>query len=273
MLKRGTVLLMMGAIALGGGVLLFESKQRSASVDTASEVTSTASEAEASALGGKSEGEGDLIFSFTEADVDGVTIKRPDGTLVFSKSADDTWQMSQPQAATAESGAIAFLLAQLTNPTVRTLAVEASTLKDFGLANPDTTVTLSAKGQSYQLAVGIADFSGDKLYVRPIEPDSAAPESPAADPTKVYVVSGGLENAVNRPITGWLAIAPDAAAPAASAPAAANSNATNPASANPVLASPEVPNPAAAASEAKPKPATEGEPIGSGASGTETSRP
>ncbi len=217
MLKRGTLLLMMAAIALGGGVLLFEAQQRRASVDSASDPASevSASSPEDPSNGAlEQEGAGDLLFSFAEADVESITIKRPDGTLAFSKSADGSWKMTQPQAAPAESGAIAFLLSQLTNPVARSLSVAPSDLKDFGLAQPDTTLTLSAQGKSYELAVGIADFSGDKLYVSAVgpesgktnspKPDSAASESTSADSVKIYVVSGGLENAVDRPTAGWL---------------------------------------------------------------------
>jgi Domain of unknown function (DUF4340) len=234
MLKRGTVLLMMGAIALTSGVLLFEAQQRSSS-EAPSEAplaSSLPDGASKSAAGGETEGEGELIFAFAEADVDGVTVKRPDGTLAFSKSADGSWQMTQPKAELAESGAIAFLLSQLTNPTARTLNVQASKLQDFGLADSDTTVTLSAKGKSYQLAVGTADFSGDKLYVRAIEAESAdstAADSTAADLIKIHVVSGGLENAVNRPAAEWLATASETT----------DSEVVNPEATNPEAADPE----------------------------------
>jgi hypothetical protein len=229
MLKRETLLLMMIAIALGGSVLIFESQQqRKASVANGSDVSQSsldsASDSSEISEGGaaKQAGAGELIFSFGEADVEGITLQRPDGTLVFSKAAEGTWQMTKPQAAPAESGAIAFLLTQLTNPATRTLNVEASTLKDFGLAQPDTTITLLAKGQSYELAVGITDFSGDKLYVRATETQSATSDAAASDSTdaaadavKVYVVSGGLENAINRPTTGWLATAAETTKPKA----------------------------------------------------------
>jgi hypothetical protein len=241
MLKRGTLWLMMVAIALGGGVLLFEAKQRGASVEASSEYASD--EASDAASGGvpegATEGEGELIFAFAEADVEGVTVKRADSTLSFSKSADGRWQMTQPQSALAESGAIAFLLSQLTNPTARTLNVEASTLKDFGLDKADTTLTLTAKGSTYQLAVGAADFSGDKLYVRVIEPDAStakatesaesaefAADGAAAGLIKVHVVSGGLKNALDRPTAGWLAAVsePSVSEPASDEPARDSGN-------------------------------------------------
>jgi hypothetical protein len=257
MLKRGTVLLMMGAIALTSGVLLFEANQRSSS-----EAPSAASSPDALSeptAGGETEAEGELIFAFAEADVDGVTVKRPDDTLAFRKSADGSWQMTQPQAKLAESGAIAFLLSQLTNPTARTLNVAASTLKDFGLADSDTTVTLSAKGKSYQLAVGTADFSGDKLYVRAIEAESAT-DSTSADLIKIHVVSGGLDNAVNRPAAEWLATASEPTDPKAANPETANPAAANPETVNPKAVNPEAVNPEAVNPETAPTAVTETEP-------------
>jgi hypothetical protein len=238
MLKRGTVLLMMGAIALTSGVLLFEANQRSSSEapsDAGSPDASSPDALSEPTAGGETEAEGELIFAFAEADVDGVTVKRPDDTLAFRKSADGSWQMTQPQAKLAESGAIAFLLNQLTNPTARTLNVAASTLKDFGLADSDTTVTLSAKGKSYQLAVGIEAESAA---------DSTSPDSTSPDLIKIHVVSGGLDNAVNRPAAEWLATAsepndPKAANPETANPATANPEAVNPATANPEAVNPE----------------------------------
>ena len=233
MLKRGTVLLLLGAIALGSGVLLLESRQRPPA-DKRSAADSLSTSASGEAIGGDKEGDKKPIFPFAEADVESLTVKRPDGTLAFSKSADGTWQMTEPQKQMAESGAIAFLLDEITRPTVRTLSVKPDTLSDFGLANPNTTVTLVANGSTYQLAVGSDDFTGDKLYVQATEP-----EPKSSDSVEVYLVSGGLKNAVNRPTSGWLAAAEPteksttaesaAKEPAAAAPTAASESAAKPA--------------------------------------------
>ena len=231
MLKRGTLLLLLGAIALGSGVLLLESRQRPSTSEQSADALSASPSGEATE--GDKKGDSTPIFLFAEADVESLTVKRPDSTISFSKSADDTWQMTEPKKQMAESGAIAFLLDKITSPTVRTLNVEPSTLSDFGLANPKATITLVAKGSTYQLAVGSADFTGDKLYVQATEPK---PKS--SDSVKVYLVSGGLKNAVNRPTLGWLAAAePPAEKPAeksavkesAAAPTASPGSATQPA--------------------------------------------
>lgn len=200
MLKRGTLLLLLGAIALGGGVLLLESRQPPPASEQSADALSTSASGEATE--GNKKGDTTPIFPFAEADVESLSVKRPDGTLSFRKSADDTWQMTEPEKRIAESGAIAFLLDKITSPTVRTLSVESSTLSDFGLANPKTIVTLVAKGSTYQLAVGSDDFTGDRIYVQ-----ATQPEPKSSDSVKVYLVSGGLKNAVNRPTSGWLASA------------------------------------------------------------------
>ncbi|MGB3296975.1 MAG: DUF4340 domain-containing protein [Phormidesmis sp.] len=232
MLKRGTVLLLLGAIALGGGVILLESQQRPAANKPTEQANKTGADTLSKSVSNPdTEGDKAPIFPFAEEDVASLTIARSDGTLAFSKSADGTWQMTKPEQKLAESGAIAFLLDQLTSPPVRSLSVEPSTLSDFELESPNATVTLVAKGSTYQLAVGGDDFTGDKLYVQttkaPRAPEAPAtqPDPKSSDSVEIYLVSGGLKNAVNRPTPEWLAAAeaykgkaPTTEKPAATAP-------------------------------------------------------
>lgn len=196
MLKRGTVLLLVGAIALGGGVLLIESQRGESQVSDDSE----------SAL----QGEGEQLFPFAEEEVEQLTIERPEGEIAFSKSADGTWQMTAPTAAPAEGGAIAFLLTQLTSPSAHTLSVDPGTLADFGLADPTVTVKLTANGTPYELRVGDTDFTGNQRYVEATDPTTAeaaknSSETEPSSPVKIHVVSNNIDNAVNRPTPEWLA--------------------------------------------------------------------
>lgn len=235
MLKRETLLLLIAAIVLGGGVLLFESHQRNSSPGQNLEISSetgletspetNSEDSPVSTPNDKSEGE--LIFPFSEEDVKSVTVERVDGTLTFSKFADGTWQMTAPEQGIAESGAIAFLLSQITNPTTHTLTVAPNSLKDFGLDQPETTVTLVAADTSYQLAVGTADFTGDKLYVQLIKPAADTP-SETAESVKIHVVSGGLKNAINRPTKEWLIATEPPSKPEAEKPTAQSTPPENP---------------------------------------------
>lgn len=212
MLKRGTVWLLVGAIALGGGVLLLES-QRGESQATDDAANSPQSDTPQSDT---PQGEGEILFPFAEEDVESLTIKRPEGDIAFTKSADGTWQMTSPTVAPAEPGAIAFLLSQLTSRSTHTLSVEQSTLANFGLTNPTVTIALVANGNPYELKVGDADFTGNQRYVEATDTPTAetaknSSEAESASPVKIHIVSDNLDNAVNRPTPEWLA--PDEAAP------------------------------------------------------------
>lgn len=210
MLKRSTLLLLTGAIALGGGVLLFENFQSRARDEAA--------------LNNRAQGDGERLFPFAEDTVESFVVIRANETLAFSKDETGTWTMNKPQQATAEEGTITFLLSQLTSSATRTLTLETQEeLADFGLAEPTITVDLTAEGQPYQLMVGNRDFSGDKRYVRtlakPISTDPAtnpstdtstnttnttSPPNDITELLKIHVVPDSIFNAVNRPSSDWL---------------------------------------------------------------------
>ncbi|PZO59313.1 MAG: hypothetical protein DCF15_04055 [Phormidesmis priestleyi] len=218
MLKRSTLGLLIGAIALGGSVLWFEGRS-SRSESTTTALSNSSSENsdgnENSGVNNNPEAAGEKLFPFAEADVEQVMLKRPGESLVFRKQNDNTWEMTAPKTAVAEDGAIAFLLNQLENPTVKTLAVKTSDLSNFGLAEPPILLDLVAAGKPYQLAVGAADFSGDKRYVRIIgdspvvgpASENEAKNEAGSDSAlvQIHVVSGGLLSAVERPTPEWLA--------------------------------------------------------------------
>jgi len=191
MLKRKTILLMVSAIALFGLVALIEGN-RTVTGNGADETT-LSSDPQRDA--------GEPLFPFQEDDVETLSVQRAEDTLTFEKLEDGSWEMTEPEVALAEGGAIAFLLSQITNTSAHTLSVETAALRDFGLQNPEATVILTAAGETYTLTVGGDDFTGDQLYVR-AEPPAEKPNSP--EQIKVHVVSGGMRNAVNRPTQDWL---------------------------------------------------------------------
>lgn len=189
---------MVSAIALLGLVALIEGNRNVANNREENTTATSGSDA--------LQGEGEPLFLFAEEDVDAVEVQRAEDALMFEKLEDGTWEMQAPEVALAENGAIAFLLSQITSPAVHTLTVGTSDLRDFGLQNPDATVTLTANSKTYTLTVGDDDFTGDKLYVKADPPAQAADEP---DQLKIHVVSGGMRNAVSRPTQDWL-IAEDA---------------------------------------------------------------
>jgi hypothetical protein len=231
MLKRSSVLLLMGAIALGGFVLWLEGRSPSDSTQSA-QSSSLSSTAEQDAAIDSTAETPVPIFDFEEADIESFTVKRPSDSLSFRKSAQDGWQMVSPNTGPAEEGVVAFLLSQLTNPATHSFTAQADALKEFGLDKPTLTVSLVAKGKPYELAVGGTDFTGDKLYVRKLtsEGETAseaagatedASTEQAADNVTIYVVSGGMSNAVKRPIAEWLLAGAPSSAPSTKSDAGA----------------------------------------------------
>ncbi|MEL7522485.1 MAG: DUF4340 domain-containing protein [Cyanobacteria bacterium J06553_1] len=197
MLKRGTLVLLMSAIALGGGVLLLEHVKGRALKDAATANSSV-------------EGDGERLFPMAEEDIKQLVINRESDTLSFTKDEAGNWKMTQPEAGLAEGGAIAFLLNQLTSPAVKTLTLTSpNELADFGLAGETIAVELTTSEQTtYVLTIGDGDFSGDKRYVMavPQKNDNTETESAtdASEPLRVHVVSGSIVNAVERPAEEWL---------------------------------------------------------------------
>ncbi len=238
MLNRGTLLLLVSAITLTGGVLLFENRSGSQSTDTTDGADAQSSE---------------KLFPIDEEDIESFVVIREasqssDGfsdssvdsssnnsqaeELSFTKNDDGTWQMAEPKDAIAESGAIAFLLSQLTSPTARpvSLKTEDSTgndstesMEEFGLADPDYSVSFTAKGNDYLLHVGGLDFAGDKRYVQALSAQPSQLDTNTDQDTDqeippvaadIYAVPGSILNAVNRPTQEWL-VADETSEPAA----------------------------------------------------------
>ena len=197
MLQRTTLLLLLGAVTLGGGVLLLESRQGGSTGELAGQ-----------SVANDSDEEKESLFPFAEAEVDSFKVERAEGAITFIQEG-DSWQMTAPQTAPAEAGAVAFLLSQLTDQSARKLSVEADQLEDFGLIDPTAQVDLVADGRPYQLLIGSQAFTGDQLYVQAIDTqalETQANEDPAAEQTvDIYLIPARLTNAVNRPTAEWIA--------------------------------------------------------------------
>lgn len=243
-LKRSTVMLVGVAFLLGAGVLIAES-QRSQSPESATETESTAP-----------------IFTFEEADVATLAVDRGNETLVFEQGDDETWQMTAPDQALAEPGAIAFLLSRLnTDSPLQTVTMSADQSTDFGFDAPLGIVTATLKdGTEHELILGGPDFSGSANYAV-IDPD---PWPPAGETEySVLVVTRDVANGINRPLAEWkmpvetLAPAnpgasstPESSAPAADLPAPTSTSTPDPAPTVEPPASEAQPTPAPTASPA-----------------------
>ncbi|PSR13062.1 hypothetical protein C8255_25760 [filamentous cyanobacterium CCP3] len=183
--KRSTLILVGVAFLLGAGVLIAES-QRSQSPQTATQTESA-----------------DPILAFEETDVATLTVDRGDETLVLEQGDDGNWQMTAPENAVAEPGAVAFLLSRLnTDSPLQTVTMTADQATDFGFNAPIGMVTVTLNnGTEHELILGGPDFSGGANYAV-IDPDPWPPEE--GQEYSVLVVTRDVANGINRPLAEWL---------------------------------------------------------------------
>ena len=183
--QRSTLILVGVAFLLGAGVLIAES-QRSQSPPSATQSEST-----------------EPILTFEEADVASLTVDRGDETLAFEQDDDGNWQMTAPDDAIAEPGAIAFLLSRLnTDSPLQTVTMTADQATDFGFDAPVGIVTVTLEdGTEHELILGGPDFSGGANYAV-VDPEPWPPAE--GQEYSVLVVTRDVANGINRPLAEWL---------------------------------------------------------------------
>ncbi|MEA5462818.1 DUF4340 domain-containing protein [Leptothoe sp. PORK10 BA2] len=173
-LQRSTGILLAVAIALAATVAIIETRKGTPSAD------------------------GETLYDFTETDVSSFSIELEDERLAFAKT-DDTWQMTEPDAAPADPSSIAFLLNIITSDLIQeTIVVNPSQLETYGLDQPTATIELTVDEESYTLTVGDEDFSDTSLYVM------TAQDVATADSVDVYLMPKRLEDGLKRPEEEWL---------------------------------------------------------------------
>ncbi|MGB3199710.1 MAG: hypothetical protein WBA99_02340 [Nodosilinea sp.] len=183
--KRSTLILVGVAFLLGAGVLIAES-QRSQSPPAATQNEST-----------------EPILAFEETDVATLTVDRDDETLVFEQGDEGNWQMTAPQDAAAEPGAVAFLLSRLnTDSPLQTVTMTADQATDFGFNAPLGVVTVTLDdGTDHELILGGPDFSGGNNYAV-VDPEPWPPAE--GQEYAALVVTRDVANGINRPLAEWL---------------------------------------------------------------------
>jgi hypothetical protein len=147
--KKGTLLLVLLAAALGGAVWYFEFKREKPAEDA-----TAASKP---------------LFSFKQEEVTALTLTRGGETLRVEKRG-AAWRMTQPVDASADGGAVEGLLGSVSYARIgKTIAVTppgaADALKAFGLNAPVVALELKLKsGATHRLWLGAKDFTGDNVY-------------------------------------------------------------------------------------------------------------
>lgn len=129
------------------------------------------------------------IVSFAEAEVEGLTLQGPGGTVELAKQ-DGTWRIVAPTALQADNAAVRTLLSTVRNLRATDFANDnpaAADLATYGLAPPQRQLTVRTAAGSTRLDVGGESEQG--LYVR------------AGDRPTVFVVgkwvAGELDGGVN----------------------------------------------------------------------------
>lgn len=176
-LQRTTLILLFLALGLGGFIYIYE------------QGTTQRQESKAQ----------QQIFAFTEQDVQSLQIKTAQQTLDFERTTNNKnkWLMKSPSVTPASEASVSYLLDLLARATSdRTLQIPATQLAEYGLMQPQATITVKLKNQqTYQLFLGKPDFSGNFLYAYTgIKPDKNV---------NLFLVSLDFNNAVNRDLSEW----------------------------------------------------------------------
>ncbi|MDB9319949.1 MULTISPECIES: DUF4340 domain-containing protein [Cyanophyceae] len=142
------------------------------------------------------------IFSFTEDDIQSLTVKTEDITLNLERNTEaenSRWLLTYPTTEPANDAIVAYLTNLLVKgESHRTLSVPANQRAEFGLEQPLATININLKNQkTHQLILGKPDFNNRFLYA---QADAATPEN---DNINVLLVSKDFANAVNRELSEW----------------------------------------------------------------------
>jgi hypothetical protein len=147
--RKSTLLVVLLAAALGGGVWYFEFKREKPAEDA----TSTSKP----------------LFSFKQEEISTLTLTRGGETLALEKRG-AAWRLTQPLEASADEGTVEGLLSSLSFGRIsKTIPVTPPAtpekLKAFGLESPAVTLEIKLKsGGTHRLRLGAKDFMGSDVY-------------------------------------------------------------------------------------------------------------
>jgi hypothetical protein len=181
-LPRTTIILILLALGLGGFVYFHEIR--------------------GATLQEESNQKKQLIFSFAADDIQSLTVKTKNITLNLERSHQSEppkWLIKSPISTPANDAIVSYLLDLLIKGNIeRTLSIPANQMGEFGLDQPQATISINLKNQqTHQLILGKPEFSDRFLYAQ-IDP-TAKPNGNI----NVLLISKDFGNAVNREISEW----------------------------------------------------------------------
>jgi hypothetical protein len=134
------------------------------------------------------EEETSFLFSVKPDDVTSLSLKSGDQEMRFEKKS-GTWEILHPVRGGVDSFALTRLLSRLTGlKSLRLIAESPKDLSEFGLHQPEVTLTFKAGGQDNTLLIG---------HISPIEKGYYVSKG---GEEKVYFVSGDDKKALDRPL-------------------------------------------------------------------------
>ena len=144
-MKRNTLILLVGALALAALVYFLEIKP-----------------------GRPRDEKGDTskpAFNVTRDDIVAVTVTRG-GQAVTAENRDGKWVITQPVNATADETAINSIVSGVANARIeRTFSASEDDIKSYGLADPAVSIEVKLKnGEQHTVNLGGKDFSGLSVY-------------------------------------------------------------------------------------------------------------
>jgi len=147
--RKSTLLAVLLAAALGGGVWYLEFKRTKPAEDAAAESKP--------------------LFSFKQEDITALTLTRGGETLALEKRG-AAWRLTKPMDAASDSGAVDSLLNSIAFGRIsRTISVASTgapnSLAAFGLDAPGVSLEIKLKsGAAHRLRLGSKDFTGGYVY-------------------------------------------------------------------------------------------------------------
>lgn len=110
------------------------------------------------------------LFNFTPAEIKTLTIETPRQTLVFAqnKQKQSQWLMVQPEAVEAKNSTVMFLVNLLVSgQSNRSFKITASEKSNYGLTQPQATITIELNNQEkQQLVLGQTNFDENLIYAQ-----------------------------------------------------------------------------------------------------------
>ncbi|MEM7552706.1 MAG: DUF4340 domain-containing protein [Cyanobacteria bacterium P01_A01_bin.84] len=143
------------------------------------------------------------IFSFTEKDVQALSIKTANSTIKLERqsptSDDKKWLIKSPISSPAKYAYVSYLMNLLVaGKSEESLSTTSKQLNDYGLEKPSVTIDIQLKNKkNHKLVLGGSNFDKSSIYAR------KNPSSQSDSKVNILLVSPDFINAVNRDISEW----------------------------------------------------------------------